>query len=456
MDERTTPLTVLGARLRAARKARGMTQDQVAQPEFTKSYVSAVERGTARPSLKALKLMAQRLDLPLNELLALPVETSAPDLPALATEVDQALNESAVLLYQQQAATVLDRLAALEAAQQETLPQLVWTFTYRLHLLRGKAYLCQRQASSAREAAQTALALADEHGAPEATVVARDLLGQSFQLEGAIRAALEQHEQCLRAIHTGEVHDPHLRLRIYEHLIAEYQTLHQPDQVEAILREAQDLLNARAILPGLAALYAAGAQATEEGNPEQARRYITQALSTSAIAETFNSGATLQITRAGHLIDQRQYAEAEALLVQAGRRLAVIGHAYLPLQLAAQQTRLEIARGNLDRAAALAQAGIAAGEQTLSDQATADPALQTAVRAVVIRLLQLAGTLAEQRGRSQEADRFFEQAIGLLDAGVGPLGAEVEANYAELLLARGDHVGATRHYQAATRYARHR
>jgi transcriptional regulator with XRE-family HTH domain len=34
----------LGARLRAARKARGLTQEALAGPEFTKSYVSAVER----------------------------------------------------------------------------------------------------------------------------------------------------------------------------------------------------------------------------------------------------------------------------------------------------------------------------------------------------------------------------------------------------------------------------
>jgi hypothetical protein len=37
MDQSNTPVPGLGARLRAARKARGLTQEALAGPEFTKS-----------------------------------------------------------------------------------------------------------------------------------------------------------------------------------------------------------------------------------------------------------------------------------------------------------------------------------------------------------------------------------------------------------------------------------
>jgi hypothetical protein len=37
MDQSNTPVPGLGARLRAARKARGLTQEALAAPEFTKS-----------------------------------------------------------------------------------------------------------------------------------------------------------------------------------------------------------------------------------------------------------------------------------------------------------------------------------------------------------------------------------------------------------------------------------
>ncbi len=68
------PATTLGGRMRAVRLARSMTQDQVAQPEFTKSYVSAVERDKARPSVKALRLMATRLGTTAVALLVEPEE----------------------------------------------------------------------------------------------------------------------------------------------------------------------------------------------------------------------------------------------------------------------------------------------------------------------------------------------------------------------------------------------
>ena len=43
-----SPVNTLGTQLRQARRRLGMTQAELAQPEFTKSYVSAVERGRVR------------------------------------------------------------------------------------------------------------------------------------------------------------------------------------------------------------------------------------------------------------------------------------------------------------------------------------------------------------------------------------------------------------------------
>lgn len=52
----------LGRRIRAARESRGLTQSQVGCP-LTKSYVSAIERGTTLPSFGALLLLAEHLGL---------------------------------------------------------------------------------------------------------------------------------------------------------------------------------------------------------------------------------------------------------------------------------------------------------------------------------------------------------------------------------------------------------
>jgi tetratricopeptide (TPR) repeat protein len=54
----------IGARIRAARRAAGLTQQQLADGRYTKAYISALEQGHARPSMAALDFIAQRLALP--------------------------------------------------------------------------------------------------------------------------------------------------------------------------------------------------------------------------------------------------------------------------------------------------------------------------------------------------------------------------------------------------------
>jgi hypothetical protein len=58
----------LGAVIRARRRELGLTQTQLGQP-LTKGFVSEVERGRSLPSLGALLLMAERLHVPVADLL---------------------------------------------------------------------------------------------------------------------------------------------------------------------------------------------------------------------------------------------------------------------------------------------------------------------------------------------------------------------------------------------------
>lgn len=54
----------IGGRIREARLAAGLTQQQLAQPRYTKAYVSALENGLSKPSMAALTFLAERLGLP--------------------------------------------------------------------------------------------------------------------------------------------------------------------------------------------------------------------------------------------------------------------------------------------------------------------------------------------------------------------------------------------------------
>src|ERR1700738_3704991 len=60
----------VGDRLREARLARGLTQEELARGVATKGFISQVERNRATPSLAKLRLIADRLGLPLGHFTA--------------------------------------------------------------------------------------------------------------------------------------------------------------------------------------------------------------------------------------------------------------------------------------------------------------------------------------------------------------------------------------------------
>lgn len=67
----------LGSRIRQLRKQRRMTQQQLSEGICTKSFVSQVEKGHARPALDTLEAFAYRLGVSLPDLLG-PGEPTAP------------------------------------------------------------------------------------------------------------------------------------------------------------------------------------------------------------------------------------------------------------------------------------------------------------------------------------------------------------------------------------------
>ncbi len=59
----------VGARIKVARLAAGLTQARLADGRYTKAYISALENGLSKPSLAALTFIARRLSLPVTHFL---------------------------------------------------------------------------------------------------------------------------------------------------------------------------------------------------------------------------------------------------------------------------------------------------------------------------------------------------------------------------------------------------
>jgi len=74
----------LGEKIRKARLEAGLSQRQLCGEEITRNMLSLIEHGTARPSMKTLMLLAQRLGKPVSWFL----EEDAPDLSSLTASAD--------------------------------------------------------------------------------------------------------------------------------------------------------------------------------------------------------------------------------------------------------------------------------------------------------------------------------------------------------------------------------
>src|SRR5579859_2803958 len=77
----------VGEKLRAARIAQHYTQSQLAAPDFSVSYISAIERGQIHPSLRALEILAGRLGLTSTQLL--PNRSSSDDYQSSPVSMDE-------------------------------------------------------------------------------------------------------------------------------------------------------------------------------------------------------------------------------------------------------------------------------------------------------------------------------------------------------------------------------
>src|SRR5438309_2610766 len=60
----------VGLRIREARQARGLSLSQLGGEDLSRSFLSLVENGRSRVSLRALAIIADRLDLPMSHFLS--------------------------------------------------------------------------------------------------------------------------------------------------------------------------------------------------------------------------------------------------------------------------------------------------------------------------------------------------------------------------------------------------
>lgn len=329
---------VFGERLRRLRLQRGWTQEELAGDDFTKAFISHIERGRTRVSLRAASILAGRLGADVGELLA------PKGGPALQAELELAVAEHQ--LAQGNPGAAVDRARAVRTSDLQ--------MRARLRRVEGQGLIRSGRAREAikalSEAAQAFRASGDDDLAVRA----------SFELATAHAAVDEVGEAiglliaCEQALAGGTIVDRTLELQVRSLLAVIYTRVGDAGsadlQAERALALAEDVVDEAA----LDQLYA-GLMGTrrEQGDLEGALMWARKALSLhekggreAAAVHAWNNLAWVyiergQLERADHALRRAEGLRTET---NPGKRT----------HLAVTRAKLELARGNLDSARALA------------------------------------------------------------------------------------------------------
>jgi tetratricopeptide (TPR) repeat protein len=399
----------VGDRLREARLARGLTQEQLATGLATKGFISQIERNRASPSLAKLRLMAERLRLPLGHFTGdrLPMELiylrKSAELAVKAKEPARALE-------------LVDEADPLATTANERAD---------LQRIKGTALDALGQPADALIAHQAALALAPADD-PELNaaiyVEIGNVLAQQEQFVSAVEAGL----RALHWIDRAKQADPGLRARVLTNLGRACWSLGQTDQANAYFVIALDAAtDAESLLRMANAHMALGITARAKGHLDQAIEHCNHAREMHArIKQERDANRILNNIgdvhySAGRLPQARDFQQR--CLVR-GRELKddfVLGVAAGAL-----------ARYDLDEARP-ADAIAHAREAQRASERSGDHLHQALA-------IALEAQAAERLGHRIVANRLFRSAFKLLtDRNAAGKLAEVCAMYADVLRGRG-------------------
>ncbi len=399
----------VGERLRQARLARGLTQEQLARGVVTKGFISQVERNRATPSLAKLRVIADRLGLPLGHFTA-----------------DRSPHE----------VTYLRKSAELAVRAKEP--------THALELVEEGLAL----ASTANERADL-----------------YRIKGIALDTLGRLADALVEHQTAAAA---APPDDPELSAAIYVEIATVLQQLEQFNAaIEANLRALHWLDGCKHADPGLRSrvLHNLGRECYGLGQLPEADRYFREALAAATDAESLKRIATAHMSLG---VSARAMGDLDRAIDHSNRALALynrIGQEQTANRILGNLGDVHYAAGRikearelqercLQRAEALGDdfaIGVAGGELARYILASGDPVQALALAKKSKQAAHRSGDhlhrayaaaveaqAAERLGRPVVADRQFRAALRLLASrrAAGKLG-EVCAMYADVLRQRG-------------------
>jgi tetratricopeptide (TPR) repeat protein len=382
-----SPLALeIGKRLKKARLAAGLTQQQLAEGRYTKAYVSALENGLSRPSMASLDFMAHRLGIPASQLIN--------DEPAAWARLEADL------------ALACGRWDDAIAAYSELL-ESIRTRETRAELLSRKAEGLVRRGRG-REAAPAAAEAAELfHAArrePEAAMAEYWLSAAQYQMENSVEAkALLQ--AILARVRTGLKVEPGFQLRLVMALSTNEArdgnhgaALAYLEEVRGLAGELDDRRRA-SYLCDLAYSY------RETGDFEAAIRSGIASLELYRRAESRRETALMENDLALSYLALGNSGKAKEMAASARTIFERLDDEWCLAHVLDTQAQIALAMGSPDEAVEASAAAIEMAERTNNTKAGVD-ALLTHARArssqgdatAALAAYERAGSLARQAG----------------------------------------------------------
>jgi tetratricopeptide (TPR) repeat protein len=420
----------VGSNIREVRTKLSLTQAQLAAPEFSISYISAIERGKIRPSLKALSILARRLDVPLTFLLegspAGAAEARAVGYSPADSGPDQRIDvellQASVYLQQHSYKKAGETLAPIQ-------PERITTDqAYQLFLLRGQVHLGLGEYQEAVVDLRSAVSQGENMGDIEYAERARNLLGKAYFSLYNYTLALENHIRCANALESNQINDPVFALDVYSNVASDHFRLGDIDRAISYFHKAIDTLSGmnRDSRSFAEKYMEIGQQYKNAGKTLMAREYLMRSL---AVYEMRDEQRVVGMThqRLGKALErqndldgaEREFRQAIAIEEELEDDVAAsLCHTSL--------AELLVKRGDTAAAEAEARAALEAARRS-GDAQTQGQAL--------IALAQLKHNAQDYAG----ADELFTEALRLLDeSNAHELAGVAYSRYANLLEQRGE------------------